>query len=969
MTRRRPNWRLFGNPLSLRSRGSYGSNGGSGRHLRGGSKFRNFLQLSPRDKLRLLLKWLGLFIAGIALMVLLLFAVYAKDLPNPTNISSRNVAESTKILDRNGNSLYEIYKDGKRTIVTSDQISSYLKEATVSVEDSDFYRHHGIDPLSIMRAAYLDITGQSRYTQGGSTITQQFVKNALLTNEKKISRKIKEAILAIEVETIYSKDEILAGYLNEIPYGNNTFGIESAAQTYFNKSAKDLTLSESALLASIPQRPTHFSPYGSYLDDLFKRKNYVLDLMAKNGYITEEEAATAKKTAPALDDPAFAEQDSNIKAPHFVFYVRDQLVNEFGGDQEAEVELATSGYTVTTTLDLDVQKQIEDAIAKEAPKVLASHNASNAAGVAIDPITGDILGLVGSIDFFNKDFGSVNVADSLRQPGSSFKPIVYATGFKGKYNPASILYDLKTDFGGGYVPNNYDGGFRGPVTIRQALAWSLNIPAVKMLGLVGIDEALKTASDLGITTLTNRQDYGLSLVLGAGEVKLTEIVHAYSVFANQGKKMPLTSVLKVVDRNSKTKIDITDKERKGEQVLDPQVAYLMSDVLSDVATKSPVFGNGLTIPGHTVASKTGTTQSYRDAWAIGYTPQIAFGVWVGNNDNTAMKTGSAGLVVAAPIWRAFMNSYLSDKADVPFTRPNGVASAVVDKLSTKLPSEGCSTELISDIFASWNVPKTQDDVHQLVKIDKVSGKLATDQTPADQIEERCYREIHSEMPNKPNWEVPVVAWAKANGYNTGDTPPTEYDNVHTKDNQPTVTITSPQNNQDVSSDVQVIATANTKNSYKISYVDFYLDGDQQVRINGSPYTATLNKIESGEHTIKVVATDNIGNQGSASVLVVVGSGGNYPGTVSNVKANATGTNIDISWQNPSDSDLVAVRIYESDKSGDLGALVRTAAASPKTSTYATLTNHKSGTFYYTIRPVDKDGNENPTTAQYIVTVP
>lgn len=965
MARRKTRWRLFGNPLSLKTRRT---SSGSGRSIRSGRNngWRNFVKLSGREKTRLIFKWLGLFIAGFILFSLLLFAVYAKDLPNPTNISARQVAESTKILDRNGNLLYEIYKDGRRTIVKADEISEYAKKATVAVEDSEFYSHHGVDPISILRAAYYNVFHLTPYTTGGSTITQQFIKNALLTKEKKISRKIKEAILAIEVETIYDKDEILAGYLNEIPYGNNTFGIESASRAYFSKSAKDLTLAESALLASIPQRPSYFSPYGSHLDELFIRKDYVLDRMTSEGYITNEEAEEAKNSSPSLENPNFAERNENIKAPHFVFYVRDKLVEQFGNDQEAELELATSGYTVTTTLDLDVQEQAEKAVAEQAPRAFDRYGASNAAAVAIDPSNGDVLAMVGSIDYFNEEFGSVNVADSLRQPGSSFKPIVYATGFKGEYSPATILFDLRTDFGGGYLPNNYDGAFRGPVTVRQALSWSLNIPAVKMLELVGIDEALKTAHDLGITSLNDRDSYGLSLVLGAGEVKLVELVHAYSTMANQGTKMPLTAILKVEDREGNTLLDITDKEREGKEVLDPQAAFLVSDVLADVATKAPVFGNGLTIGGHTVASKTGTTQSYRDAWTVGYTPQIAFGVWVGNNDNSPMNQGAAGLTVAAPIWRAFMNSYLSDKPNAPFTAPNGVSRVTVDKLSTKLPNSGCSTELIEDWFSSWAKPNEQDNVHQLVKIDKVSGKLATEFTPQDRIEERCYRELHSEIPNKPNWEGPVQAWAQQNGYNA-DNIPTEYDDVHTATSKPEVTIDSPQSNQEVGSTITVKATI--KGERNIDYADYYIDNVRKSHVGESPFEAGISNLEQGEHTLKVVGTDDVGNQGEKSITIIVGSGGNYPGTVSNVKASTNGKNVDISWKNPSNSDLVSVKIYESKESGSLGNLIRTAAASPQTSTYTTLTNHASGTYYYTMRPTDTSGRENPTTAQYIVTVP
>lgn len=807
-------------------------------------------------------------VVGVGLIVLLiLFAWYAKDLPNPTNLSTRQVAQSSKILDRNGQLLYE-FGEQKRTVVTADQISNYIKQATVAVEDKDFYKHHGLNFRGILRAAIYNTFGLSKYTQGGSTITQQYIKLALLTTEKKISRKIKEAILAVEIESIYSKDEILTGYLNEIPYGNNNFGVEAAAQAYFGKSAADLTLAEAATLAAIPQRPSYYSPYGSHLDELFGRKDYVLDQMAKVGFITQQEADDAKAAAPNKDHPDFIAKNSSIKAPHFVFYVRDELINMLGGDeQSAEQLLGQAGYTVTTSLDLATQQMAEKVMTDTAPKYLAKAGATNSALVAIDPASGDILAMVGSIDYFNQDWGSVNVATSLRQPGSSFKPIVYATALKGKYSPASVLFDLKTDFGN-YSPDNYDGTTHGPVTIRQALNMSLNIPAVKMLDLVGIDAALKTATDLGITTLTNRQDYGLSLVLGAGEVKLVELTDAYSVFANQGKKMPLTSLLKVVDKDNKVIVDNTDvTKRAGEQVLDPQVAYLMADVMSDQAAKAPVFGKGLLVSGHTVASKTGTTQSFKDGWTVGYTPQIAVGVWAGNNDGTEMRKGADAITVAAPIWRTFMQQYLADKPNVEFTRPAGVQQVTVDRLSGKLPSGVCAADNITDWFASWNIPKDPDNVHQAVYLDKYSGKLATADTPADAVELRCYNTIHSEKPNNLNWEAPVLSWAAANGYNVNGTPPDATDDTHTADKKPTATITSPTNNQSVTAGPLTVNFSVTTPAYGLASTQLVVDDQVVATGNGDArslnYTAVV-----GQHNLKIIVKDQVENTAESPIVTV-----------------------------------------------------------------------------------------------------
>ncbi len=965
--RKRSRWSLFSNPLIPRptrnSRQFSRQPNSQSRRKKSGP---SFWQLDRREKGRFLLKWAGLFAGGFILFSLLLFAVYAKDLPNPTNLSSREIAESTKILDRNGNILYEIYNEERRTLVASDRISNYVKEATVALEDDDFYNHHGIDLTGIMSAAFDNITGRTTYTRGGSTITQQFIKNALLTKEKTISRKLKEAILSIEIETIYSKDEILSGYINEIPYGSNAYGIESAAHTYFNKSAADLTLSESAFLASIPQRPSYFSPYGDHLDKLFARKDYALDQMVKKDFITKEEAEEAKLATPTLENPGLAERKESIRAPHFVFHVRDQLVELLGGEEEAEQRLAKEGFTVTTTLDLETQELAELALEEQAPSVFERRNASNSALVAIDPNSGDVLAMVGSIDFFEEKFGSVNVATSLRQPGSSFKPIVYATGFEGAYSPATVLFDLKTDFGGGYSPSNYDGSEHGPVTAREALAWSLNIPAVKMLELAGLDESLKMARDLGINSLNDRDRYGLSLVLGAGEVQLLELVHAYSVFANEGEIMPLTTILKVTDKEGKTIVDITEDERKGKQVLNKQTAYLMSDILSDNATRANVFGNSLVIGGHQVAAKTGTTQSYRDAWTIGYTPQIAAGVWVGNNDNTEMRSGSSGSVTAAPIWRAFMNAFLSDKENMQFPRPGELQQVEVDKLSGKLPSDSCSTERVSDWFTSWNKPTEKDDVHQEVKIDKVSLKLATEDTPEEFIEIRCYRQVHSLRPEKPNWEGPVLAWAETNGYSQTDQPPTEFDDVHTEAKRPTIQISTPTNNSKVDNNFEIKSA--TSSSFSIDKVEYYLNDEFIGDAKDNPYSMSVSGKNAGKYTLKAKVTDKIGNVGETTIEIEIKEK-NAPGAVSSPSGSASGGTVTLSWTNPTDGDLASVRIYESGTSSTIGNLVKTVSTLPNTNSSAKLYGKVTGTYYYTLRPIDNNGNENQSSNRVSVTVP
>ncbi len=949
MSRPRSRWRLWGSPLRVRATSAGSSRGAT---LRANKKR---IRLTFKKRFW---KTLGTTLGAGLIVLLILFAWYAKDLPNPTNLSTRRVAQSSKILDRNGKLLHE-FGEQKRTVITSDQVSDYAKKATVAVEDKDFYAHHGLNFKGILRAAISNTFNLSKFTQGGSTITQQYIKSALLTSERQISRKIKEAILAIEIESIYSKDEILAGYLNEIPYGNNAYGIESASRIYFGKSASELTLAEAATLAAIPQRPSYFSPYGSHLDELFDRKDYVLDQMVKTKAITQEEADKAKKEGPNKENPSFQPRSASIKAPHFVFYVRDELIKTLGDEQNAEIILGQEGYVVTTSLDLSVQEMAEKVVKETGPKYLDRAKAENAAMVVIDPASGDILAMVGSIDYFNDKFGSVNVATSLRQPGSSFKPLVYATGFKSRFSPSSVLFDLKTDFGN-YSPDNYDGSTHGPVTVRQALNMSLNIPAVKMLDLVGIDEALKTASDLGISTLNDRDKYGLSLVLGAGEVKLVEMVHAYSVFANQGKKMPLTPILKIVDKSGKEIVNNTDvNKRAGEQVLDPQVAFLMSDVMSDQAAKSPVFGKGLLVSGHTVASKTGTTQSWKDGWTIGFTPQVAVGVWAGNNDGTPMRQGADAISVAAPIWRTFMQTYLSDKPNVEWTRPGEVQQVAVDKLSGKLPSDGCSSEVITDWFASWNVPKDRDDVHKAVFVDKFSGKLATSDTPQEAVETRCYRTLHSERPSRSNWEAPVLAWASANGYNQGDQPPTENDDVHVSNKKPTIKITSPTKDQSVSTNLTVAFEVSAP-SYKTTETRLKVD-DQVVSTGNGDVRALSTTLAAGQHTLKAVIVDEVSNIVESEAVTITVTAGTTLGPVNNLTASVNGRSATLSWHNPSDSSLGAVRLYSSTNANQLGSAVQTVASQAGTVGSAALFNLSPSTYYLTAKTVDKNGAEGGST--------
>jgi membrane peptidoglycan carboxypeptidase len=926
--------------------------------------------------------WKKLFsIAGVTFAVLILvvsglFAYYVRDLPNPKQLTARPVIQSTKIVDRNGQPLYSFYGEYNRTVVKGNQISDYVKNATIAVEDATFYQNHGFDLKGIMRAVYDKITHRG-LGGGGSTITQQYIKNALLTSDQTLDRKLRELILAIEVDQLYTKDEILTGYLNEIPYGSNSYGIEAAAQTYFSKSAKELTLSEAATLAAIPQAPTYYSPYGSHLDDLFTRKDYILDRMTELKFITADQAKEAKAATPNLANPTFKHTD--LKAPHFVFYVREQLIRQIASeqnvsDQDAEKRLDDAGYIVTTSLDLPTQEMGEKILADMGPNTVKTWGATNASLTAVDPKTGEVLAMVGSIDYSNSKNGNVNYATALKQPGSTFKPIVYATAFgpSFKYAPSSITFDLETNFGN-YTPHDYDGKWRGPVTNRQALAGSLNIPAVKNFYLAGISNSIQTAQKLGITTLTrSASDYGLSLVLGSGEVKEVEMANAFATFANGGMHNPLRPILKI-QKDGQTIKDFTTTE--ATKAVEPEVAYEISSILSDNTARSYIFGvkNNLVLSDRPVAAKSGTTENNRDAWTIGYTPSIAVAVWVGNDDNgKTMKKGADGSYVAAPIWNKFMTTYLKGKPVEQFTRPATIKDVTVDKLSGKLPTDQSPADQhITDIFAPWQVPTENDDVHIKVKIDKVSGKLATDLTPASTIEERYYLNIHSEAPDLPNWEAPVQAWAKQNGW--VGAPPTEKDDIHTADNAPTLTFVSPTGSS-VSGEFTIQATPGGPRA--ITQVEYFLNSVSIGKVTSAPWSITYNasNLGTGTQIITATATNDIGLTKTVEVDISVNQDTTPPSPVSNITETdgmlLGNKPISLGWTNPSNSDLASVKVYLSTKSGSIGTLLDTLPEVPNTagSYNIAVANLTAGTYYVTLHTVDTHGNENQSTNQTVVKV-
>ncbi|NCN52727.1 penicillin-binding protein [Candidatus Parcubacteria bacterium] len=621
-------------------------------------------------------------VVGLVLSGIIFLWVSTLDIPDLSSFEQRRVLQSTKIYDRTGEILlYDFHQDVRRTVVPFEDISRNIKNATVAIEDDTFYQHNGVRPLAIIRSMVTNVlsNGSPFSGGGGSTITQQVIKNALLDQDKTLVRKIKEAILAIRLEQVLTKDEILNHYLNESPYGGTIYGVEEASLAFFGKRASDLDLAEAAYLSALPQAPTYYSPYGNHMDELEKRKNLVLERMLQNGFITQEEHDAAK-----IEEVDFGLAPiGGIRAPHFVFYIREYLAEKYG-----EESLAERGFKVITTLDYDLQKEAETIVNKYAIYNQDAFNASNASMVAADPKTGELLVMVGSRNYFDKDIdGSYNVALADRQPGSSFKPFVYAEAFSKGFTPETVVFDLETQFStscapdnfqpdeGCYSPENYDNVFVGPISLRNALAQSRNVPAVKTLYLAGIKDSIKLARDMGISTLTNANAYGLTLVLGGGEVKLLDMVNAYSVFADEGVKHDPISILRIEDSRGQVLEEADSAEERASTVLNRNVALQISDILSDNAARTPLYGanSQLYFGGRDVAAKTGTTNDYRDAWILGYTPTIVVGTWAGNNDNSSMDKKISGLIVT-PMWRDFMDYALTKRDAESFPEPDRTPS-------------------------------------------------------------------------------------------------------------------------------------------------------------------------------------------------------------------------------------------------------------------------------------------------------
>ncbi len=815
-----------------------------------------------------------LALGGIFVIVLGIFIVWVSllKLPDFKSFTERKIQSSTKIYDRTGKILlYDVHQDIKRTVIPYEDMGVYIKNATVAIEDSEFYQHKGVRISSIIRATvWAKLTGKR--VQGGSTITQQLIKNTLLTSKRTLSRKIKEWILAMKLEQFMSKDDILALYLNEAPYGGNLYGIAEASRAFFGKEPISMTLAESAYLAAIPNGPTYYSPYGKNKKGLDERKNLVLKRMLDLKFITQD-----------LYDNAVSEQvvflpsqPMHIAAPHFVFFIKDYLEKKYG--QEA---LDAGGLKVITTLDYDLQQKAQQITLTHAKENEKSWNGKNAAAVVIDPKTGQILSMVGSRDYFDKTIdGNFNVTTAERQPGSSFKPIVYAEAFKKGYTENTTLFDVKTEFNSScsplgkplpgsknatcYMPDNYDNNFRGPLTLRDALAQSINVVAVKLLYLAGVPDSIKMAHDLGITALNDPARYGLSLVIGGGETALLDLTSVYGVFAEEGIRHPYQGILSVENGSG----DMLEKyEEKSYQVLEPNVTRILSSILSDNKARTPTFGanSSLVVPGHEVAVKTGTTNSNKDAWTIGYTPSIAVGVWVGNNDNTPMKKGGAAL--AGPIWNEIISESLKNLPVESFNKP-----------------EGIDPNLPPIIRGFWQGGET-------FITDTISGGLATEYTPTALKKEQSITNVHtilywidktnplgqrpvngSSDPQYTNWEYGVQKWWANNIGNyrivSSIDRPVGYDTIHTTTSKPTFAITGIGSGV-YKKDKPITISIVPKSQNIIKKIDVFVNDTYVASLKSLPFTTSfipkdINNIASN-NTIHIIGYDVAENVGEENV--------------------------------------------------------------------------------------------------------
>ncbi len=826
------------------------------------TRFSNSSRVVKSRRLVRFAKLVFLIVVFLFLGSFIALPILSFNLPSPDKIV-RKEGFSTKIFDRKGRILYDIYAEQKRTPIKLEEVPQHLRNATIAIEDKNFYKHQGFDPTGILRAIYNIVF--KRRLQGGSTLTQQLVKNVLLSPERTLGRKIKEFVLAVQIERRYTKDQILQMYLNEAPYGGTSWGVEAAAETYFGKKVKDLNLVESAFLAGLPQKPSVYSPYSAYPDAYIERTKQVLRRMREDGYISEEEEKKAVEEIPNLK---IQPRGANFKAPHFVQYVQEILESRYG---ERVVELG--GLRVTTTLDLDFQEEAQKIVKEEIEKV-KNLKISNGGAVVLNPQTGEILAMVGSRGFDDPEIdGQVNVTLALNQPGSAIKPITYVTAFKKGFTPSTLLLDTPTEFPGGegqppYKPVNYDGKFRGPVQIRYALGNSINIPAVKMLALVGIRDTLETAYDLGINTLEPTDQLlkrvGLSLTLGGADVKLLELTGAYAAFMNGGFRVDPIAILKVEDAQGKVLEEV--KPDKGRRVLTPEQAYLIADILSDNDARRDVFGPNSLLNIPNVAVKTGTTNDKRDNWTIGGNPQVLVGVWVGNNDNSEMLQVASGVTGASPIWRRIILEALKDKPRVSFEVPSGIVTKAVDIISGYAAHDGFPSRI--EKFIVGTEPTGEDPVHVKLKVCKTDGKLATPFDIANgNYEEKEFIVLKEEDPVSKDgvnrWQEGINAWI-SNQADQRYHPPSEYCSTS---NPVNVEFIEPRDKtSNLPNEFRVKIKAESIND--IIEVKFFVDDVENFTLTRPPYEHLIN-LPNGVHKLKARAKDSSGRESETEVTIGV----------------------------------------------------------------------------------------------------
>ncbi len=883
-------------------------------------------KLKPRDEhskteqrvRKAIIALLASTLGVIALVFLYTLYLVLFVLPSPGSLKDLNLTESTLIMDREGNTLYAIHgEENRKSLDSLDDISPWLQSATLAIEDDQFYHHIGIDIPGLVKALLSEIgIGSPR---GGSTITQQFVKNTFLTPERSFKRKFQEIILALGLEVRFSKDDILLMYLNAIPYGSNAYGIELAANRYFGVTADELDLAQSAILASIPQAPTRYSPYGNYrystvqipltteslgdrkitseadlTDDewtrgligqsialpdgssfyLRGRSDLVLERMQTLGMISEDERS---KASTKIQTITFANPKDRFPAPHFVLWIKELLEQKYGAPVVEQ-----GGLKVYTTLDPQFQKAAEDAVATQKERNAQNYGADDAAMVVTQPKTGQILAMVGSSDYFDDTInGQVNMATAYRQPGSSFKPFIYALAFLNRYTPATVLYDVKTTIGG-LTPKNYAGDFKGPMSIREALGQSRNIPAIKAFFLAGEEAALiPFTKSFGFTfpLLTEGNLPGYSMALGVLEASPLEMAEAYGTFANMGNRVPLTAILKIENAEGEVLEKFDESTIKPNQVLDPEVAFLINDILSDPTVS---LGAGVRVETLDNAAKTGTSTDNEgnpnDAWIAAYTPTLVSIIWTGKANGDPMKPNADGYNNAAPIWKTFANTILDRLTPAEWPRPEGIKEVAISRASGKLPTELTPSDMIrTEVFASFAVPTESDDAYEKVAIENVTGRRATPYSPARVVEEKIFRIHKSILASRwPNWQQGVDAWAKAANE---PQPPVEFaEDIHnptTAAKLPQIVISDPLTLTGIPSDERTvdIEVQISSEGNGLKEVEYSMNGIVQFHATSAPYSGTirlpLNATPGMLLDIKATAIDQYGYDASSTVQLRV----------------------------------------------------------------------------------------------------